>query len=575
MRQTIMLMAACAALLASCTNEVGEGLGIDTPIQVTASVEGIMTTRADNTTDNLDNFGLSIKDGQSYTGNYAGENIKVTGNNTDGWTFSDNKTVLYKGSGQTYFAYAPHADAEDIDENMILSFSVQADQSTGTNMQASDLLYDQGGTVGSANLSVTFSHKLSKLTVTLTPEGFGEDGVSFSGVTLRGTKPITTLALVDDENGVKAGDLGGASGDATNIKMCPTGTDGGTYECILVPQEATYSVLINATVGGEQKTYVYTPSAAYTFEPDQSYTLALKVKKADEPTAIEGIDVKGWDESIALGDGEATEPDYTIDAEGHYTVRTAKGLLAWAKEANQIGSFDGINCTLDADIDMTGQSWTGLYRQYYGTFDGNGHTITGLNDCLVYNNSGTIRNVTLVNPKVNAPSNVKAAAVAGTNYGTIENCHVVGGSVKGIWLCSGGIAGQNERGTIRACSSSATVTLDGQTVGAGGIVGYNIATILACYATGSVTADGVQKGAIVGWNDNDYGGTITACYWSGDAAQGVGEGSAEGATKVEGNVDWADAAEAMNAALDGTGYRWVANGGTDAATRPLLVIATM
>ena len=94
MRQTIMLMAACAALLAGCTNEVGEGLGIDTPIQVTASVEGIMTTRAENTEYNLDNFGLSIKDGQSYTGNYAGENIKVTGNNTDGWTFSDNKKAV-------------------------------------------------------------------------------------------------------------------------------------------------------------------------------------------------------------------------------------------------------------------------------------------------------------------------------------------------------------------------------------------------------------------------------------------------------------------------------------------------
>ena len=400
MRQTIMLMAACAALLAGCTNEVGEGLGIDTPIQVTANVEGIMTTRAENTEYNLDNFGLSIKDGQSYTGNYAGENIKVTGNNTDGWTFSDNKTVLYKGSGQTYFAYAPHADAEDIDENMILSFSVQADQSTGTNMQASDLLYDQGGTVGSANLSVTFSHKLSKLTVTLTPEGFGEDGVSFSGVTLRGTKPITTLALVDDENGVKAGDLGGASGDATNIKMCPTGTDGGTYECILVPQEATYSVLINATVGGEQKTYVYTPSAAYKFESDRSYTLALKVKKADEPTAIESIDVKGWDESIALEDGEATEPDYTIDAEGHYTVYTAEGLKAWAEAAREGNSRNPVNCTLAADIDMTGENWTAIWLDqggiYWGVIEGNGHTITGLTDCLLRTNGGTVRNLTFI-----------------------------------------------------------------------------------------------------------------------------------------------------------------------------------
>ena len=131
MRQTIMLMAACAALLASCTNEVGEGLGIDTPIQVTASVEGIMTTRAENTAKSLDNFGLSIKDGQSYTGNYAGENIKVTGNNTDGWTFSDNKTVLYKGGGQSYYAYAPYqsigAGVTSVD------FSINTDQS-GTSL---------------------------------------------------------------------------------------------------------------------------------------------------------------------------------------------------------------------------------------------------------------------------------------------------------------------------------------------------------------------------------------------------------------------------------------------------------
>ena len=111
MRQTIMLMAACAALLASCTNEVGEGLGIDTPIQVTASVEGIMTTRAENTEYNLDNFGLSIKDGQSYTSNYAGENIKVSKpEDASAWTLADE--VLYKGSGQTYFAYAPYDAVE-------------------------------------------------------------------------------------------------------------------------------------------------------------------------------------------------------------------------------------------------------------------------------------------------------------------------------------------------------------------------------------------------------------------------------------------------------------------------------
>ena len=379
MRQTIMLMAACAALLAGCTNEVGEGLGIDTPIQVTASVEGIMTTRAENTEYNLDNFGLYIKDkDDSYTSNYGGENIKASKpEDASAWTLADE--VLYQGSGQTYFAYAPYqsieAGATSVD------FTVEANQSAdeGKGMQRSDLLYATGS-VDEPTLAITLSHKLSKLTVTLTPEGFGTGEVEFTGVTLRGTLPTTTLAL-EDGDGVKAGDLGQAEGTAANITMCPA-TTANTYECILVPQEATYSVLINATVGSEQKTYVYTPSAAYTFESDRSYTLALKVKKADEPTAIKGIAVKGWDESIALGDGEAVEP-YTIEADGSYTVRTAEGLLAWAKAVGESSLLTPINCTLDADIDMTKESWTpirtGYAPQYTGVFDGNGHTMaTGI-----------------------------------------------------------------------------------------------------------------------------------------------------------------------------------------------------
>ena len=578
MRQTIMLMAACAALLAGCTNEVGEGLGIDTPIQVTASVEGIMTTRADNTTDNLDNFGLSIKDGQSYTGNYAGENIKVTGNNTDGWTFSDNKTVLYKGSGQTYFAYAPHADAEDIDENMILSFSVQTDQSTGTNMQASDLLYDQGGTVGSANLSVTFSHKLSKLTVTLQKGENLTENVTFDGVTLRGTKPGTTLALVDDENGVKAGDLGQAEGTATDIKMCPTGT-AGTYECILVPQTVKYSVVVVANVNNSPKSYVYTPANAYEFKSNNSYTLTLTIKEQDVQSEINSIKVAGWGDGndIALGDGEAVEP-YTVDAEGHYTVYTAEGLQAWADAVGESSLLSPVNCTLDADIDMTKESWTpirtGLATQYNGVFDGNGHTIIGLGNCLLEENyGGEVRNLTLVNPTGLAlpGSSFSAGAVAGINKGTIENCHVVGGSVKGD-VYSGGIVGIN-MGTILACSSSATVTTDGYNSNrGGGIVGDNSGTILACYATGSVTASGGYIGAIAGENANNYGGTITACYWSGDAGKGVGEGSAEGVEEVAGG-NWTAAMTDMNAVLeaDESTYRWKTNEGDETGKRPLII----
>ena len=561
MRQTIMLMAACAALLAGCTNEVGESLGIDTPIQVTASVEGIMTTRAENTKDNLDNFGLYIKDkDDSYTSNYGGENIEVSKLEGESvWTLANE--VLYQGSEQTYFAYAPYqsieAGATSVD------FTVEANQSAdeGKGMQRSDLLY-AAGNVDDPTLAITFNHKLSKLTVTLTPESFGTDEVSFTGVTLRGTKPGTTLNLTD-------GAVNTASGKATDIKMWKSSTN--TYECILVPQEATYSVLIYATVGGEQKTYVYTPSAGQEFLGNKSYTLALKVKKADEPTAIEGINVAGWGENTDLTAGEAIEP-YTIEADGSYTIRTAEGLQAWA---DAVISGNDINCTLAANIDMTGQNWTpirtGHAPQYNGVFDGNGHTIIGLGNCLLEENDGEVRNLTLVNPTgLPLPGSIfSAGAVAGWNDGIIENCHVVGGSVKGD-AYSGGIVGING-GTIRACSSSATVTTNGYNSNrGGGIVGYNSGTILACYATGSVSGSN-NSGAIVGENDN---GTITACYWSGNAAQGVGYGSEEGVTKVEGSVTWAAAMPDMNVALkaDESIYRWITNGGDEMENRPLVII---
>lgn len=555
MRQTIGLMAACAALLASCTNEVGEGLGVDTPIQVTANVEGIMTTRAENTEGNLDNFGLSIKDGQSYTGNYAGENIKVTGNNTDGWTFSDNKTVLYKGSGQTYFAYAPYqsieAGATSVD------FTVETDQSGSEYMQASDLLY-AAGSVTSPELTVNFSHKLCKLTVKLQTEADFSGTISYEHLYLRECLPTTSLNLTD-------GTLGEAKGEAIETEMWHN-EESGTYECILVPQTVKYSVVVVANVNNSPKSYVYTPANAYEFKSNNSYTLTLTIKEQDVQSEINSIKVAGWGDGndIALDAGEAVEP-YTIEADGSYTVYTAEGLQAWRKAIN---SENTINCTLAADIDMTGQTLPRMDVRNFGVFDGNGHTITGLKDCLVHwNEGGTIRNLTLVEPTITTN---RTGAVAGTNYGTIENCHVVGGSVvsQGSWC--GGIVGAND-GTIRACSSSTAVTA--YLFEAGGIAGISTGTILACYATGSVTASGGYIGAIAGEHHNDYGGTITACYWSGNVAQGVGNALTEGATKVEGSVTWETAMNTMNTALDGSGYRWIENTGENKATHPL-VIAT-
>ena len=457
--------------------------------------------------------------------------------------------MLYQGSGQTYYAYAPYKEGHTGES---LTFTVDADQATN-GLQGSDLLH-AWGTVESAKLDITLAHKLSKLTVTVTKTG-GTNPIEVGDVTLRGTVPTATLDLTSDDVVV-------ASGTETNITMCPTGTTG-IYECILVPQAAA-KFGVSFTYGGD--TYLW--ESSYTFKGGNAYTLALTF---DQEVSAGEVTVSEWGEPEKdLGGGTATETDYTTDANGNYTVYTAEGLLKWAAAANQMVSLDGINCTLAADIDMGQTKWKGLI--YYGTFDGNGHTITGLNECFITDNNGTVKNLTLVNPEI-LSSGFSAGAVAGTNYGIIENCHVVGGSVVGTGSRSGGIAVYNEQnGTIRACSTSTTVTLTFEGTGvknSGGIVGENGGTILACYATGSITGSAASKGAISGERTGISSEHI-ACYWSGDAAQGVGSGL-DTTTKVAGDVTWETAMTAMNTALSGTGYRWIENTGDDKEDHPLII----
>ena len=401
-----MLMAACAALLASCTNEeMNEGLGIDTPIQVTASVEGALTTRTDNSTESLSTFGLSIKDGTGYTGNYAGENILAEKDNGT-WTLS--KTVLYQGSGQTYYAYAPYKEGHTGES---LTFTVDANQATN-DLQGSDLLY-VAGTVESAKLDITLAHKLSKLTVTVTKKG-ETTPIEVGDVTLRGTVPTATLDLTN-------GDVAASDAATGEITMWKSST--GIYECILVPQATAFGV--SFTYGGD--TYLW-ESSSFKFEGGNAYTLALTF---DQEVSAGEVTVSGWGEpKDDLGEGTATETDYTKDANGNYTVYTAKGLQEWR---TALESDHAINCTLAADIDMRNTEWESI--NYSGTFDGNGHTITGLTNCFTYRNAGTIKNLTLVEPKISV-STRRAGTVASENWATIENCHVVGGSIEGTYFLS-------------------------------------------------------------------------------------------------------------------------------------------
>ena len=371
----------------------------------------------------------------------------------------------------------------------------------------------------------------------------------------------------------------------------------------------------------------------------------LTVTPGTQPYALLDVSLLLTDGSKLTASRLLEDPGYTDDGQGNYTVTSAEGLKNIAKLVNEQWNL-GINITLTSDIDLSGIDWTPIgidyNHQYTGTFDGGGHTITGLAvtgsdnyaglfGCI--GSGGKVKNVTLKDVKIESDNDMSdVGGVAGYSYGNIENCSV-SGSVSGSGMngFAGGVVGYQSGGFLTGCSSSATVnagniaggvagstdrdatltacyatgdvTLESINSGssfAGGVVGDNTnrSTVIACYAWGSVTGSGsgtIYVGGVTGTNDVGtltacyhakgtvsgpdgttggvagrnfkglpYSGIITACYWGGKGqTQGIGEDQVGtgGTTKVEGNVTWQTAVDAMNAALNESGWTYRLGGG--------------
>ena len=234
---------------------------------------------------------------------------------------------------------------------------------------------------------------------------------------------------------------------------------------------------------------------------------------------------------------------YTDDGQGNYTVTSAEGLKAVADIANN-GNL-GINITLTENINLTDMDWTPIgidyNHQYTGTFNGGGHTITGLtvtgsNEYAGLfgriGSGGKVMNVKLEGVQIESDNEMSAVGgVAGYSYGTIEYCSV-SGSVSGSGsdgyggCIVGGVVGTQLGGSITGCNTSATVK--GVTY-AGGIAGYTNGggSLTGCYATGSIsvennTTNAAWAGGVVG--SNGASSTLTACYATGSVT-GSGSGT--------------------------------------------------
>ena len=586
MRIRFFALAALVLSLAACTqDELADGSRLSkeeypivihaTGLSVEATPLAAPSTRASVDGDWQGVTSVALKMGD------AVKEYTVTTTDADGYksaTLSRENDPYYWISRNpiTVSAWWP-MDNTDITQMPVVK--VAEDQSKLADFQSSDFISAENRKVEFNNPTLGFTHRTARVAIELKP------GTGFTSV------DGATVSLVS---------LSADNGNPIAIKTYNASAN--TYEALTAPQTvAAGKPFVKVELGSG--TFYFRPQNDVVLEAGNRYTYIVKVNATG--LTLEGCTIGSWTDGGGES-GAAEDLGYIYDSNTNtYTVYNADGLMNVAELVN--GGKTDINITLDKNIDLTGKGWTPIGTDYdnayTGTFDGGGHTITGLtittNDEYAglfgylgnFGKFGTVKNVVMDGIQITCNHRLGyAGGVAGYSRGTIENCSV-SGSVSGT-VSVGGVVGAQRDGSITGCSSSATVkgTLNvggvaGQTIfgatltacyatgnviieiaptqniSGGGLVGFNDGiSLLSCYATGNVTSTGSSTGYVhIGGFLGDNYITVTACYWKNNHEQGIGYNriSSTKATKVDGTgVTWQKAVDAMNTALQNVGSEW-------------------
>ena len=554
MKRTIIHTSAAIALLlgiAACTQDEAGFLqeGAEgTPIVFTATGLNPAATAIANTRSTVDGDWEGVQsvavlmDGTVKTYNVTpstADPTSATLTSTDPYYWTNHNDI-------TVTAWWPYTAGETTPP----AVKVKANQSTQKDFEGSDLIVADGQTVTYGSPTLRFTHRTARVTIVLTDYTEGLASVQLTGLSTEGDNPDIIVPYDKGSN---------------------------TYTAIVAPQSVAAGTTFIVCTFTNGKTFVYKMKNATDWQAGGEYTYTVSLAAAKD-----------------LG--------YTIESNGSYTVTSADGLMNVAKLVN--GGKTDINITLDKNIDLTGKDWTPIGtdydNSYKGTFDGGGHTITGLtfttNDEYAglfgwLNRAGTVKNVVMEGVQITSHQiyGGSIGGVVGYSWGTIENCSVsgsvsgtvyvggvvgaqIGGSITGCSSSAtvkgmvdvGGVAGQtNSSATLTACYATGNVTIEidpKKNIAGGSLVGMNAgSSLLACYATGNVTSTGSSTGYmhIGGFLGNNYT-TVTAGYWKNNHEQGIGYNrESTGATKVDGSVvTWQKAVDAMNTALQNAGSEW-------------------
>ena len=545
MRIRFFALAALALSLAACTQDEAGFLpeGAEgTPIVFTATglnpaAKAIAGTRApaDGNWEGVQSVAV-LMDGMVKTYDVTpstADPTSATLTSTDPYYWTNHNDI-------TVTAWWPYTEGETTPS----AVKVKANQSARKDFEGSDLIVADGQTVTYGSPTLRFTHRTARVTVVLTDYTEGLASVQLTGLSTENDNPD---------------------------KITPYDKGSNTYIALVAPQSVAAGRTFITCTFTNGKTFVYKMKNATDWQAGGEYTYTVSLAAAKD-----------------LG--------YTIESDGSYTVTSADGLMNVAELVN--GGKTDINITLDKNIDLTGKGWTPIGtsfdNSYKGTFDGGGHTITGLtvttNDQFVglfgyLNRAGMVKNVVMEGIQITSNHMFGCTGgVVGYSWGTIENCSV-SGSVSGT-DCVGGVVGSQKAGSIIGCSSSATVKgkhyvggVAGEKWGTmtacyatgnvtleiasqknnfgGGVVGLNGGSrVLACYATGNVTSTGSSTGNVhIGGLFGDSYTTVTACYWKNNQERGYK--TAPESTKVDGTyVTWQKAVDAMNTAWQNAGSEW-------------------
>ena len=178
-------------------------------------------------------------------------------------------------------------------------------------------------------------------------------------------------------------------------------------------------------------------------------------------------------------------------------IKNKREFLEFAQNCRLDKFSENLIVSLEADIDLTGNDFEGI-PIFCGMFEGNHHTISGLNIQEDGSAKGLIRYLTeeavvqnlSVKGKISPQgSRSYIGGIVGSNAGSIVNCNF-SGEIRGKDYV-GGIVGINEvSGTIENCESEGEIQ---GTHFAGGIAGENLGVIRKCSNFTNVNTEALKN----------------------------------------------------------------------------------